>query len=135
MQPDANELARRIKAARALAGIASTTALANRIGVQGLSGETLRKIESGSREVRPHELREIARACGLPFEFFTVDFAQLAHNSGAGPQVAREVEAVVERLLPDIEEAVTRRVLQRLRDDDDDEGPQTRPRRPKRPRS
>lgn len=118
-----------------LAGIPSANALAERLDTQGLSGVTIRKIEAGTRDVRPHELRAIAAACGLPYEFFTVDFAQLAHNSGADPQVAREVEAVVERLLPDIEEAVTRRVLQRLRDDDDDEGPQTRPRRPKRPRS
>lgn len=102
---DSDQMARRIKAARALAGISSTDALARRMGVQGLSGETLRKIESGNRNVRPHELREIARACELPYAFFQVDFDVL-EAFGGEPDLE---DRIVDR--------VTERVLERLRND------------------
>lgn len=89
-----------------LAGIASANALAERIGARGLAGVTIRKIEAGTRAVRPHELREIARACGLPEAFFTVDFDVLEAFGGESDLEDRLVDRVTER------------VLARLRDDE-----------------
>lgn len=75
------DVTRRIKAARALAGFDSRAALAAKLDA-GLGAKTLQKIESGERPVVQRELREIAEACGLPYEFFTVDFAQLPALTG-----------------------------------------------------
>lgn len=88
-----------------LAGIPSANALAERIGAKGLAGVTIRKIEAGTRDVQPHELREIARACRLPEVFFTIDFAVL-ETLGVEPELE---DRLVER--------VTERVLARLRND------------------
>lgn len=109
LTPD--ETARRVKAARILAGFPSADALGEELG-QGLSGKTLRRIESGARTVRPHELREIARACGIPFGFFTVDLADL--GSPASPETAVAVERAIAELLPRLEDSVTERVLARM---------------------
>lgn len=85
---------RRIRAARALAGFDSVDDLAAHVD---MGATTLRKMERGERPVRPRELREIAEACGLPYEFFTEDFERL----GAGP-----AEGVEDRLSA-LEEAVS----------------------------
>jgi transcriptional regulator with XRE-family HTH domain len=66
----------RVRAARALRN-ASLDELAERIGEAGLGARTLRKIEGGDREVRAMELRTIAAALDLPYEFFTADFWDL----------------------------------------------------------
>jgi hypothetical protein len=44
-----------------------------------VAGKTIRKIEAENdpRTASERELRAIARACGLPYEFFTVDWAML----------------------------------------------------------
>lgn len=68
------EQGRRVKAARALAGL-TIEQLAERLTEEGrLGARTLRKIEAGDRPVRAMELREIARACDVPYGFFTTDF-------------------------------------------------------------
>ena len=69
------DVRRRLKAARALAGL-SVKELAERLDPKDNLGErTLRKLESGESVVRPIHLREIARVLGLPYAFFTEDFA------------------------------------------------------------
>jgi hypothetical protein len=73
---EAHPVTRRVKAARQLAGFSSAAKLAAETG-KGLADKTLRKIESGEKDPEPWELDRIARACGLPYEFFTIDFSTL----------------------------------------------------------
>lgn len=92
--------ARRVKAARALAGYRNTGALAADLG-PGLSDKTLRKIESerDPRQAKPHELEMIARACGLTPAFFSVDFAQLEPDA---PPFTERLGEIAEALAPDV---------------------------------
>ena len=69
------DLARRVRAARALAGFESVEALADAIGQRGLSARTLRNIEQGRRHAEPRELAAIAEACDLTPQFFRLDFS------------------------------------------------------------
>lgn len=71
------ETQRRIRAARALRG-KTVDQLAEMINEPGLKSGTLGAIERGERPARRRELRSIADALGLPYEFFTIeDFAVL----------------------------------------------------------
>jgi hypothetical protein len=75
-----NELRRRVKAARALAGFGSTKDLAKAIGNDAKLGDrTLRTLEGDSapRTFRAAELNVIARACGVDPSFFSIDFRSL----------------------------------------------------------
>lgn len=97
MLPPPDERRRRVKAARALAGYASTDDLADAIKEagefgRGYSGGTLRNREGAAGEdFNKKDLMVIAAACALPYEFFEVDFAQL-------PLLVRRVEG--DRLPP-----------------------------------
>lgn len=77
----ADEIRRRIRAARALAGI-TVDELSGRLDGQRLSTKTLGNIERGDRDARPMELRAIAAACGVSYAFFTVDFSTLPEGIG-----------------------------------------------------
>lgn len=71
--PSQEELRRRVKAGRHLAGYTSTKELAVAIGDSARLGErTLRKLEAGERDLQLPHLRVIAESCDLPVEFFTV---------------------------------------------------------------
>lgn len=109
---DSEETARRIKAARMVAGIASASALAERIGSRGLGDKTLRKIESGVRPARLHELQRIASACGLPVAFFTLELDELGQR--LADDSPPDIEAAIAAVIPEIESVVTARVLRRL---------------------
>lgn len=61
---DATECGKRVRAARAYAGL-SQKELAQRIG---MGRGTLWKIENGERLCRPGEMWEIARACRVPYD-------------------------------------------------------------------
>lgn len=103
MARDEGEIRRRVRAARELAtptaaevgrrvetrdpkrqgdleaGL-SIAELANRLiaaGYEGLKKDTLDAINRGVRTVRRQELAAIARVCGLPYSFFTIDFEEL----------------------------------------------------------
>jgi len=52
-----------------------------------LGAKTLGKIERGERTVGEHEVQLIAKACGLPYEFFTTDLAELGRRVGALEQI------------------------------------------------
>jgi transcriptional regulator with XRE-family HTH domain len=82
------ETARRIRAARAYAGL-SITELAERLGV---GEQTVKRIEGGRRTVRRYELWGIADVCGLPRKFFE------ASNLGTVGDEAREVFSALRRL-------------------------------------
>jgi transcriptional regulator with XRE-family HTH domain len=90
---------RRIRAARALADL-TVEELADAIDAKGLKAKTLGAIERGEREVRPHELRAIAEACGLPYEFFTADFNILTapHHGSNLAERMDELEADLKEL-------------------------------------
>jgi hypothetical protein len=95
---DAGEVQRRrIKAARMLGGFASTKALAKELG-PGLSDKTIKKIEAHGdpRLAEPHELEQIARACGIDPGFFQVDLAHL--NGQVETSRVYQLEARLERL-------------------------------------
>jgi hypothetical protein len=68
---------RRIRAAMALADL-DFDELAERIDTKGLGERTLRKLAdpADSRGARPHELRLIAEACGVPDWFVAEGFAR-----------------------------------------------------------
>lgn len=68
------EISRRMRAARAYAGLSSVKKLAAKIDEPGLGTSTLYAIEQGRRRARPRDLRAIAQACGLPDSWFEVDF-------------------------------------------------------------
>jgi transcriptional regulator with XRE-family HTH domain len=63
---DVKEQGRRVRAARAYAGL-SNEDLAERTGI---GRSTLVKTESGKRQARKWELWAIAEICGVPREFF-----------------------------------------------------------------
>jgi transcriptional regulator with XRE-family HTH domain len=92
------ETARRVRAARAYAGL-SVSELANRIGL-GL--QTIKRIESGKRTARRFEIWAIGEACGLPREFFEMDLELLNRQA----TVAQETLARVEERLARIERAM-----------------------------
>jgi transcriptional regulator with XRE-family HTH domain len=64
------EIGRRVRAARAYAGL-TIGALADSLG---MGARTIKRIECGERDARRYELIGIAEACGLPREFFELDF-------------------------------------------------------------
>lgn len=92
---DMVDLGRRLRAARELAGLRSVEALAKVLDEPGLGVSTLRAIEQGTREARNMELRAIAEACGVPYDFFTTDVADLAGHNRA---LDVKLDTVTERL-------------------------------------
>lgn len=93
----AEEIARRIRAARAYAGL-STAALAERIG---LGTQTIKRIEAERRIARRFELWAIAEACGMPRAFFEHDLDDMFREAA----LSREILRAVEERLARIEEA------------------------------
>lgn len=86
---DSEELARRIRAAIALAGINGVPELARRLDTPGLGQDTLYAALAGRRHIGRHEVREIAAICGVPFEFFTEDLGALSHVRDMGLELAQ----------------------------------------------
>lgn len=80
---DPQETRRRIRAARVLADV-TVEQLAAKLGA-GLGSKTLGMIERGERDVHTRELRDIAAACGLPYEFFTADLDRLPELTSQEP--------------------------------------------------
>lgn len=80
---DDEELARRIRAARAYKGL-SREQVGKKIGV---SGVTVRRMEDQSltRDIKDVELAGIADACDLPADFFNADLQLLRYVAEAWP--------------------------------------------------
>lgn len=90
---------RRVKAARALVGM-SVDELAVTINQPGLGVRTLRSLEGDKgRPFRPMELRAIADACELPYEFFTEDLWKLANVAPEKPASQADLDEVRTDLL------------------------------------
>lgn len=112
---DTTEIRRRLRAARALAvpseaeldgepdpgrGITVEELTARLQPEWPISAKTIGAIERGEREARPMELRTIAAACSLPYEFFTADFAVLGDApTGLVERMAR-LEELLSRFAP-----------------------------------
>jgi transcriptional regulator with XRE-family HTH domain len=79
--PNGEGLRRRLRAARIIAGYDRMEDLAATLNVAGLGTDTLYEIERGKRGIQRHELKLIAEACELPYEFFTADLRLLADNA------------------------------------------------------
>jgi transcriptional regulator with XRE-family HTH domain len=94
------ELGRRLRAARELAGLHSAEELGKVINERGLSGRTIRNIEAGIRTAQRRDLRAIAEACGLPMAWFEVDIAAAVAAATPSPS---EAEKKLQQLL--LEEA------------------------------
>jgi transcriptional regulator with XRE-family HTH domain len=88
------EIARRVRAARAYAGL-SVAELANRVGL-GL--QTIKRIESGKRNARPFEVWAIAEACELPREFFDLDFQELCSAVAAQREMLARIDGRLDKL-------------------------------------
>lgn len=71
---DTVDLPRRLKAARVLADL-TVTQLAAKLDTPGFGAKTLGAIERGERSIRPHEIRVLADAVGVPETFFTEPLA------------------------------------------------------------
>ncbi len=87
------DVGRRIRAARELAGLRSVEALADRIDQRGFSDKTLYPWEQGKKIPTDEQLAVIARACGVPLSFFTVDFQE-----ALGGEHGTELAALADRL-------------------------------------
>jgi transcriptional regulator with XRE-family HTH domain len=92
--PPASETARRVRAARAYAGL-SVNELAEQIGL-GL--QTVKRIENGKRGALTHELWAIAQACGLPREFFDLDLDLLSNRASRLERTLTQVETRLKRI-------------------------------------
>jgi transcriptional regulator with XRE-family HTH domain len=90
----ASELARRVRAARAYAGL-SVRDLADTIGI-GL--QTIKRIEAGTRAPRKMEIWAIAEACELPREWFELEWTELAMRAAEGAELLARVEARLARI-------------------------------------
>jgi transcriptional regulator with XRE-family HTH domain len=88
------ETARRVRAARAYAGM-SVSELAERVGL-GL--QTIKRIESGKRNARPFEVWAIAEACELPREFFDLDFQDLCRAAAAQRDMLARIDYRLDKL-------------------------------------
>lgn len=71
----------RIKAARGYAGDIGQPELGQALES---SKQTIARMERGDRWPKRHEIRAIAEHCGLPYEFFTSDWAYLNRLPTAG---------------------------------------------------
>jgi transcriptional regulator with XRE-family HTH domain len=101
---DAAEVGRRVRAARAYAFGADRgrDEVAKAINV---STRTLSRIESGRRPLSDEEKAAVAQACGLPPEFFSIDFSA-AERPANGEIAPRLVQ--LEQLVRDLDPVDTR---------------------------
>ena len=92
--PTLMEVARRVRAARAYAGL-SVAELADRLG---MGVQTIKRVESARRAARRFELAAIAEACELPRAFFEVDFDDLCGEATAQRELLTRIEDRLNRL-------------------------------------
>jgi transcriptional regulator with XRE-family HTH domain len=96
--PPPDQLRRRIRAARALAGFDDVADLASRVHSSArLSERTLRKLETGESDPTVPQLREIAATCGVAWEWFT--HPDLAHAPARDdPEIEPRLAALEARM-------------------------------------
>lgn len=96
----AEELGRRMAAARAYAGVTQTE-----MGKHlQLSTSTLRRIESGEQRATLDLCKVVAERCGLPLAFFEVDLSRLTELSAPAVTVkVTELEAALNALTAQVQ--------------------------------
>jgi transcriptional regulator with XRE-family HTH domain len=96
---DQDELRRRVRAARAYAGMS----LDRMAAALGVGRQTLVRIERGERKPKRMELREMAAISGLPVEFFSADFRLLAAPGEADSALGTVAVSALHELRDDID--------------------------------
>jgi transcriptional regulator with XRE-family HTH domain len=92
--PEQEELRRRLRAARALRDL-TVEKLAERIPAERRLGvRTLRKLESGERELTADLCRQLATYIGVPYEWFTVEDVAATVGGSKGGGLAARLAAV-----------------------------------------
>lgn len=111
------DAARRLRAARVLAGVETREELAERVNLAKLGAKTIGKIERGERALEEHEIPPIADALGIPVSFFTDGpgasdarkaFQQLDRIETAVAEFQAWAERAVDRIIQDRTEAIAR---------------------------
>jgi transcriptional regulator with XRE-family HTH domain len=64
----------------------------------GLGVQTIKRIEAGKRTARPFEIWAIAEACGLPREFFDLDFQELWSAAAAQNEMLARIDGRLDKL-------------------------------------
>lgn len=94
-----DEVRRRVRAARALAGLTVAELAQHELVVtNGLTVSTIGETERGSRDAKPMELEVLARACGLRPDWFTVPLDHLGDPETAWIALARRVARIEQAL-------------------------------------
>lgn len=78
------QLRRRMRAGRVIAGMEKVDDLAAKINQKGLKRDTLYLMEGGKRRIQPHEVPAIAKGLGVDPEFFELDFSNLSGKVDTG---------------------------------------------------
>lgn len=106
-RPSPEDIRRRIRAARLLAGMARAEDLADAIDRRGFGKDTIYDMESGERTVLDHELDVIAAATGVSPAFFQVDFTTLAQTGTSLEERVANLERLVAEITgEDVESAI-----------------------------
>lgn len=92
-----SEIKKRLKCARIYAGYGRPRDLAAHAAMKrnGLTASRVIQIEAEQQDASEAQLRVIAEACGLPFEWFVADYATLRTE----PSQLERVEQKLDRLL------------------------------------
>lgn len=101
------EIARRLTAARILAGHPNRAKFAEALGLRNFGEGPVKQVEAGKRPLYEHERRAVAKLCDLPVEFFEVPRSQLGVVA-AEPTPVEERLAEIERQIRDLAERATR---------------------------
>lgn len=127
---------RRIAAARELAGYTSVEKFAKHLAAEGFSASTLRNYESGRDTPAEGKVRQFARLVGLPYAFFTIDYAVLetdvddARTTSLEQRVARVETAITLLADPDLRDEDRRQALERWRQQGESRPARTAPEPP-----
>ncbi len=94
---DSVELGRRIRAARAYAGL-SVRALAEKVSDDGISARTLRHLEQGEHLATTEQLEAVSQACGVPAAWFELDWEATGNAETALTVIATRLRNLEEGL-------------------------------------
>lgn len=94
-----DEVRRRLKAARALAGMTVAELARHELVVaNGLTVSTIGETEREDRDAKPMELEVLARACGLRGDWFTVPLGRLGAQETVWVALAQRLTRIEEAL-------------------------------------
>lgn len=116
---DRENVRRRLRAARMLADFTAPAKLAEHplCKANGITASLIIETERKTRDALPMELETIARACGLPADFFYVPFERMSDPAASErlAQLERRVEALQEEVHKALDEVAASRMKQAVR--------------------